>query len=424
MLHFGQLSDGTEASIADLVFQEIVVVSVSVVVGAPSEEHIYFDAAQALRMHYPELNRTDVPGGFMGPCPFDRVMLDDAEASQGVRVEHVASLNLDDRILAILAEHPLRLGLLRWRILVSQTNAQDSTTTVALAVSHSDADGMGAHVMLASYLQLLFGHQPSIARGPLFSSLPRDRVHFSLVERAKAAAIAVAAALFGRWIAVKWSDEDSAPSSRVGIMDLAKAEVDADTMLALKSACKRRGVRIGSLLMAVYCKLAGTPKLGISVDMRTRLQPPIPVHVAAPQQGSVMVNLKNHEMGNIWDLGKQAQQEVDAALAAGPSTLLFDELVLANITTSWANQSRGLTYLDSDWLSNCGVFPVSLPQLKRAWIINRPVVPAYRLVWATTVANGPMVLSQIADTSMFGDSGKMNVVDDMVALLKDLSMQK
>lgn len=436
-MHYGMLSDGTEASLGDLVFSEHVVAAVADISLplAPTDESVYVRAAHAVRAQYPELGRTEILGCFMAAVPFDRILLDEEEARNAVKVDferhstdEACQHAVQSEVQSTVLLHPMRLGLLRWRVSV---HFGSNIVSLAFFGSHADTDGMGVLRVMRTFVDRLTDPVPG-PRGPLMSSMPSDRVHFGLAERLRAWIEATYISTIQPYIPSLWGRsglERKAPVGRVTSTLMEVAELDAASTAALLKLCKLKGVRVGSVLAAAMARVIEGDRsshfeLGLSVDMRSRFKPPIPSSVVAPQHGEVSVALSWASDDSFWTLAAQVEKQMDQHLAQGPQAILFSDLVIAYKAYSWPNQARHLTYPGVDWLSNCGIFPApanpnSIPVL-RAWLANKPISPAFRLIWSTTIRNGPMTLSNMIDESVFQPGEKKLIAEDMVEFLKKI----
>ncbi|CAB9514378.1 expressed unknown protein [Seminavis robusta] len=414
---FGKLSDGTEASIGDMVSQELTVVQAARVrlVGhqRPLDHNATVAVAQYLRQRYPELNREEQPSQYT-EAGFTRRTLPEVDAANAVRVTvappSVGPEKCQEKALALMNGHVLRhpssFSRLGWCIdVLHSQDGNDCLLWVVLTMSHSHSDGVGMQVLVSdfldAYLLLLIGDAlPSRERLPLFSSLPRERTSLSwgkqvgygflgwmsskLMAYGGPAPMLLTPAAKEHAAKIKEDRLRAGKLQNEGPMHVEFVELDAASTKQLCAHARSVGLTVGSLVHgALFVALAKRYfqehpeakklelEIPLSVNMRKFLNPPLPGTVLAPQQGELQIKLRTTRLEVdqalashkamiplIHKIALDSRTKVQADLAKPEKLKALD----FNITTasilrnSKAEQLGAIQYIGDAWLSNVGLF--------------------------------------------------------------------
>lgn len=415
---FGKLADGTEASVTDLILQEVTVVQATRVRLVNRDRPLDYDstlaAAQHLRKRFPELNREEAPTLY-SEARFSRTTLTEDDAFKAVKVKNAeASANAQacqEEAVATMQKcvmrHPSSFSRLGWRIdVLWARDGNDVIVWFLFAVGHTHADGVAMHTIINYYLEAYVSllqkkrlDAPTLL--PLYSALPRD--HTPLLRSSQA--------IFGfiGWLASKLIGKpgsqapkllteemtkqakqiylerlESGKGQREGPMIVDFVELDKESTKHLCIQARSVELTVGALVQsALFVTIAKryfqehprksnlALELPMSVNMRGFLQPPLSLdNVLAPQQGEVMVALKttrreidfalassNAMLTLVHKIASEARTQVQKGLAK-PEQLapLNDSILVASLFRNGQDKMSGIQYIGDAWLSNVGLF--------------------------------------------------------------------
>jgi len=414
---FGKLADGTEASISDLVLQEITVVQAARVRLANCDRPLGYDstlaAAQHLRKRFPELNREETPTLY-SETRFSRTILaeDDASKAVTVKIEEVSlsTQACQEEAMAtmqkLIMRHPSSLSRIGWRLdILWASDGNDVIVWFIFAVSHNHADGVAMHAIVNYYLDAyvsLLQERTLVAptRLPLHSALPHDHTPLSLSSQA----------IFGfvGWLVSKLIGKPGSPAPKLLTESMAKRanitqldrqkngkdqhegpiivdfiELDKESTRQLCSYARSMELTVGTLVHgALFFSIAKryfqehpdknslALEVPVSVNMRGFLQPPLPDTVLAPQQGELMITLKitrreidltlasnKAMMPLVHEIALEVRRQLQKSLAK-PEKLapLNANILLASLFRNGLDKMSRVQYIGDAWFSNVGLF--------------------------------------------------------------------